>query len=154
MRENIADTVELMAQGHHFDGLLLISSCDKINPAMLMGAARVNRPAVFLGGGMGHGMCPSVGLGTALTMQVLAEAMGMALFHTGTTFANDPPHRQLAQKSGAALVNLVRRGIRQLKFAWTQAVRIVWSKSRCSLWLKRSRLCRGLLWKGANSPRK
>ncbi len=34
MRENIADMVELMAQAHHFDGLLLISSCDKINPAM------------------------------------------------------------------------------------------------------------------------
>jgi dihydroxy-acid dehydratase len=112
MRENIADTVELMAQAHHFDGMLLISSCDKINPAMLMGAARVNRPAVFLGGGMGHNMCPGVGLGTALTMQVLAEAMGMALFHTATTFATDHPHRQLAQESGAALVNLVRRGIR------------------------------------------
>jgi len=112
MRENIADTVELMAQAHHFDGLLLISSCDKINPAMLMGAARVNRPAVFLGGGMGHNMCPGVGLGTALTMQVLAEALGMALFHTATTFATDHPHRQLAQQSGAALVTLVRRGIR------------------------------------------
>ena len=112
MRENIADTVELMALAHHFDGMLLVSSCDKINPAMLMGAARVNRPAVFLGGGMGHNMCPGVGLGTALTMQCLAEALGMALFHTATTFATDHPHRQLAQQGGAALVNLVRRGIR------------------------------------------
>ena len=112
MRENIADTVELMAEAHHFDGLLLISGCDKINPAMLMGAARVNRPAVFLGGGMGHGMCPNVGLGTALTMQCLAEALGMALFHTATTFANSHTHKQLAQMSGAALVRLVRRGIR------------------------------------------
>jgi dihydroxy-acid dehydratase len=101
-----------MAQAHHFDGMLLISSCDKINPAMLMGAARVNRPAVFLGGGMGHNMCPGVGLGTALTMQCLAEALGMALFHTATTFATDHPHRMLAQQSGAALVNLVRKGIR------------------------------------------
>jgi len=112
MRENIADTVELMAQAHHFDGLLLISSCDKINPAMLMAAARVNRPAVFLGGGMGHGMCPNVGLGTALTMQVLSEALGMALFGVGTTFANSPEHRQLAQQSGAALIKLVRLGLK------------------------------------------
>ncbi len=112
MRENIADTVELMAQAHHFDGMLLISSCDKINPAMLMAAARVDRPAVFLGGGMGHNMCPNVGLGTALTMQCLSEALGMALFHTGTTFGTDHAHRQLAQRSGAALVNLVRRGIK------------------------------------------
>jgi len=112
MRENIADTVELMAQAHHFDGMLLISSCDKINPAMLMAAARVNRPAVFLGGGMGHNMCPGVGLGTALTMQCLTEALGMALFHTGTTFGTDHAHRQLAQQSGAALVNLVRKGIK------------------------------------------
>jgi hypothetical protein len=46
MRENIADTVELMAKAHHFDGLLLLSGCDKINPAMLMAAARVNRRSV------------------------------------------------------------------------------------------------------------
>ena len=128
MRENIADTVELMAQAHHFDGLLLISSCDKINPAMLMAAGRVNRPAVFLGGGMGHGMCPNVGLGTALTIQVLAEALGMALFHTGTTFANSYEHRQLAQKSGAALVSLVRRGIKpsdiMTKEAFENAIRV------------------------------
>jgi dihydroxy-acid dehydratase len=128
MRENIADTVELMAEAHHFDGLLLVSGCDKINPAMLMGAARVNRPAVFLGGGMGHGMCPNVGLGTALTMQVLAEALGMALFHTGTTFGNSHPHRQLAQQSGAALVNLVRRGIRPsdilTRAAFENAIRV------------------------------
>jgi len=112
MRENIADTVELMAKAHHFDGLLLLSGCDKINPAMLMAAARGNRPAVFMGGGMGHGMCPNVGLGTALTMQVLSEALGMALFHSGTTFGNSYPHRILAQQSGAALVKLIHRGVK------------------------------------------
>jgi dihydroxy-acid dehydratase len=112
MRENIADTIELMAQSSHFDGLLLISSCDKINPAMLMGAARVNRPAVFLGGGLAHGMCPGDGLGTAMTMQCLAEAMGMGLFSTATTPADSQDHRQLSQKSGAALVSLIRRGVK------------------------------------------
>lgn len=112
MRENIADTIELMARSSHFDGLLLISSCDKINPAMLMGAARVGRPAVFLGGGIGHGICPGGGLGTALTMQCLAEAMGMALFSSSTTLHDSDEHREFAKKSGVALVNLIRRGIK------------------------------------------
>ena len=44
MRDNIADSVELMAEAHHFDGMVLLSSCDKSNPGVMMGMARVNRP--------------------------------------------------------------------------------------------------------------
>lgn len=50
-REVIADSVELVSRAHGFDGLLLIASCDKIIPGMLMGAARLDLPAIFLGGG-------------------------------------------------------------------------------------------------------
>jgi dihydroxy-acid dehydratase len=50
-RENIADSVELMAQSHRFDGLVLIGTCDKIVPGMLMAAARTNIPSIVLTGG-------------------------------------------------------------------------------------------------------
>ena len=50
-RELIADSVEVMAMGHAFDGLVFIPNCDKIVPGMLMAAARVNVPAVFVSGG-------------------------------------------------------------------------------------------------------
>ncbi len=50
-REIIADTVESMAKAHGFDGLVLIPSCDKIVPGMIMGALRLNIPFVVLTGG-------------------------------------------------------------------------------------------------------
>jgi dihydroxy-acid dehydratase len=50
-RELVADSVEAMAIGHAFDGLVFIPNCDKIVPGMLMAAARVNVPAVFISGG-------------------------------------------------------------------------------------------------------
>ena len=55
-REVVADSVELMARAHGFDGLVMIASCDKIVPGMLMAAARLDIPAVMLTGGpMRHG---------------------------------------------------------------------------------------------------
>jgi len=50
-RELIADSVEAMAVAHQFDGLVLIPSCDKSVPGMLMAAARLNLPAVVVSGG-------------------------------------------------------------------------------------------------------
>jgi dihydroxy-acid dehydratase len=50
-RELIADSVEVMAMAHPFDGLVFIPNCDKIVPGMLMAAARLNVPAVFVSGG-------------------------------------------------------------------------------------------------------
>lgn len=50
-RELIADSLETMAMAHGFDGLVLIPNCDKIVPGMLMGAARVNIPSIFISGG-------------------------------------------------------------------------------------------------------
>ena len=50
-RELIADSVEIMATAHAFDALVMISSCDKIVPGMLMAAARLNIPAIFICGG-------------------------------------------------------------------------------------------------------
>lgn len=50
-RELIADSVETMTRSHCFDGLVLIPNCDKIVPGMIMGAARMNVPAILVSGG-------------------------------------------------------------------------------------------------------
>jgi dihydroxy-acid dehydratase len=50
-RELIADSVETMIKGHCFDAMVCIPNCDKIVPGMLMGAARVNIPTIFVSGG-------------------------------------------------------------------------------------------------------
>jgi len=50
-RELIADSIETVAEAHRLDGLLCITNCDKIVPGMLMGAARINIPTVFVSGG-------------------------------------------------------------------------------------------------------
>ena len=50
-RELIADSVEIMAVAHPFDGLVFIPNCDKIIPGMLMAALRLNIPAVVVSGG-------------------------------------------------------------------------------------------------------
>jgi len=50
-REIIADSVEIMAQAHPFDGLVLIPNCDKVTPGMLMAMLRVNIPALMVSGG-------------------------------------------------------------------------------------------------------
>ncbi|MEM4514366.1 MAG: dihydroxy-acid dehydratase [Ignisphaera sp.] len=50
-RELIADSVEVMVRAYQFDGLVLIGSCDKIVPGMLMAMARLNIPALFVSGG-------------------------------------------------------------------------------------------------------
>lgn len=50
-REIVADGIEIMARAHRLDGLVLVGSCDKTVPGMLMAAARLDIPCVFLAGG-------------------------------------------------------------------------------------------------------
>ena len=50
-RELIADSIETMAMAHALDGLVLVPNCDKIVPAMLMAAARLDLPAIVISGG-------------------------------------------------------------------------------------------------------
>ena len=61
-RELIADSVEIVARAHCFDAMVLMPNCDKIIPGMLMAAARLDIPAVFVSGGpmlagRSHGKC-------------------------------------------------------------------------------------------------
>ena len=50
-RDLIADSTECMAKAHQFDALVMIPNCDKNVPGLLMAAARVNVPTVFVSGG-------------------------------------------------------------------------------------------------------
>ena len=50
-REMIADDIEAMVEAHRLDGLVILGSCDKIVPGMILGALRVNLPTVFVNGG-------------------------------------------------------------------------------------------------------
>ena len=55
-RELIADSTEAMATAHPFDGLVMVPNCDKNVPGLLMAAARLNIPSIFVSGGpMLHG---------------------------------------------------------------------------------------------------
>lgn len=59
-RELIADSVETMLQAHQFDAMIGIPNCDKIVPGMVMGALRVDIPALFVSGGpMAAGITPA-----------------------------------------------------------------------------------------------
>ena len=50
-RELIADSIEVMADAHPFDALVMVPNCDKIVPGMLMAACRLNLPTIFVSGG-------------------------------------------------------------------------------------------------------
>jgi dihydroxy-acid dehydratase len=74
-RELIADCVETMLRAHCFDGVVCIPNCDKIVPGMMMAAARVNIPAIFVSGGpMKAGKLKSTG--EAIDLATVFEAVG------------------------------------------------------------------------------
>ena len=74
-REVIADSVEIMAQAHRLDALVLLGSCDKIVPGMLMAAARLDLPAIMVVGGPMQGGCEFDGRKADAT--ALSEGLGM-----------------------------------------------------------------------------
>ncbi|CAN7351886.1 IlvD/Edd family dehydratase [Paraburkholderia sp. SIMBA_054] len=139
--------------GYPFDGVVLTSGCDKTTPAMLMGAATVDIPAIVLSGGpmlnawykgqrAGSGTiiwharselaagrmdydeflscvassAPSIGhcnsMGTALSMNSLAEVMGMSLPGCGTIPAPYRERGQIAYQTGRQIVQLVHDDVR------------------------------------------
>jgi len=75
-RELIADSIEIMAMAHPFDGLVLIPNCDKCVPAMLMAALRLNIPAILVSGG------PMMAGPSATDLNSVFEAVGK--YKTGT----------------------------------------------------------------------
>jgi dihydroxy-acid dehydratase len=74
-RELIANDVELMVQAHQLDAVVLLGSCDKIVPGLLMAAARLDVPAIIVVGGPMEGGCHFDGRPSDLTS--LTEGLGM-----------------------------------------------------------------------------
>ena len=73
-RELIMDSVEVMAVGHAFDGLVLVTNCDKIVPGMAMAAAKLNLPSVVISGGP---MMAGSANGRVLDLNSVFEGVGM-----------------------------------------------------------------------------
>lgn len=74
-REIIAYSIEIMLQAHRFDAAVFLSSCDKITPGMLMAAARVNIPSIFVTPGIMHA---GEHKGQKLTLSLMREFIGKA----------------------------------------------------------------------------
>ena len=72
-RELIADSIESMALAHQFDGLVLLASCDKIIPGMLIAAMRLNIPSIFISGGP---MLPGKFKDKPIALDKVFEAVG------------------------------------------------------------------------------
>lgn len=151
-RDVITDSIELVAQAEQLDGLVFLSSCDKIEPAMLMAAARLNLPSVMVTGGpmlpgyfegkdiaisdmrevagrwqrgevndrefyeMECSVCPGPGScamnGTANTMAIVAEVLGLALPGCATIHASNAAKKRIAKQSGMEVVRLVKEDIK------------------------------------------
>ncbi len=72
-RDIIADSVEVMSMAHPFDGMVLITACDKVIPGMLMAAARVDIPTIIVSGGP---MLPGRYQGRDMSLSNIFEAVG------------------------------------------------------------------------------
>ena len=138
-RDLIADSTECMALAHQFDALVMVPNCDKNVPGLLMAAARINVPTVFVSGGpmlAGHvhgqkrslssmfeavgshaeKVCPTCGscsgMYTANSMNCLTEALGMGLRGNGTIPAVYSERIKLAKHAGMAVMKLLEKDIR------------------------------------------
>jgi dihydroxy-acid dehydratase len=74
-RDLIANDIEMMIEAHRFDAVVLLGSCDKIVPGMLMAAARLDLPAILVAGGPMLGGCEFDGRASDTTS--ITEAVGM-----------------------------------------------------------------------------
>lgn len=147
-REIIAMMVEIHAQSSPFDGIALISSCDKSIPAHLMALARLNMPGIHICGGSmlpgpdymsseklyGSGIkerkgeitsqellteqinaCPSCGacqfMGTASTMQVMSEALGMSLPGNALMPASINQLEHLSYRAGERVSQMIKEDL-------------------------------------------
>ena len=73
-RELIADSIEVMVMAHAFDALVMVPNCDKVVPGMLMAAARLDIPTIFVSGGpMLAGKIPGKG---SVSLSNVFEAVG------------------------------------------------------------------------------
>jgi dihydroxy-acid dehydratase len=95
-REVIADSIELVARGHLFDGLVMITGCDKTIPAAVMALVRLDLPGLMLYGGS---IAPGVYRGREVTIQDVFEAVGA--HQAGTISTEELREMEIAACPGA-----------------------------------------------------
>ncbi|MFW9897012.1 MAG: dihydroxy-acid dehydratase [Candidatus Thorarchaeota archaeon] len=140
-REVIVDSIELMIEAHRLDAMVTLSSCDKINPAILMAAIRLDIPTICVPGGsnlyhvrfmpdykgianenyediahkLGCITCATYGaceaMGTANTTQCLMETFGMTLPNASTIPATTQMKYMIAKNSGKRIIELLKSRI-------------------------------------------
>ncbi len=161
-RDLIVNEVEVIIEAYQMDAMVLLATCDKIVPAFLMAAARLNIPAIVVTGGymdagsyngktitfvdVGQaigavgsgkitkdecngiinnacracGACPM--MGTANTMCIVAEALGMSLPGNSTLNARSQELRDMAQAAGRQVMTLWENDITARKIITTEAM--------------------------------
>ena len=150
-RDLLVNEIELIVEAHKLDGMVLIGTCDKVVPGMLMAAGRLNVPTVIVTGGymktnkyngeyvdfidIGASItkvkegkmtpkefddlisvtCPGGGacgmMGTANTMSMLTETIGMSLPGNSTTAARSGEMLQLCRRAGQQVMELWKKQI-------------------------------------------
>lgn len=150
-RDLLVNEIELIIEAHKLDGMVLIGTCDKVVPAMLMAAGRLNVPTVIVTGGymktnsykgkyvdfidIGASItkvkegemttkefdelldvtCPGGGscgmMGTANTMSMLTETIGMSLTGNSTTAARSGKMLELCRQAGKQVMELWKKQI-------------------------------------------
>ncbi len=150
-RDLLVNDIEVMCMAHQLDGAVLIGTCDKILPALLMAAGRMDIPCIILTGGYmdtsvidgecidfidiginrtrylngeitkerfeeivtsaipGCGSCGM--MGTANSMAIMTEVMGMSLPGNSTTRARSDKMLDLASQCGKRIMEMVEQGI-------------------------------------------
>ena len=150
-RDMLVNEIELLVEGNKMDAMVLIGTCDKVVPGLLMAAARLDLPAIVVSGGymqtgsykgepcdfINIGMtlsqvlegtreqadldgvvehaCPGPGacgmMGTANTMSMLTETIGMSLPGNSTTAAVSEKLEDIAYRAGRQIMTLWENGI-------------------------------------------
>lgn len=161
-RDFLVNEIELIAEAHRLDALVLIGTCDKIVPAMLMAAGRLDIPTIIVTGGymqtssfkggyvdfidigasiskvkegnmtledfdaMLSVACPGCGacgmMGTANTMCLLTEVIGMSLPGNSTAPAVGGRLIELSRKAGNRIVEMWREGLTPRKIITEQSI--------------------------------
>src|SRR6478752_1892978 len=127
--------VEEAIRGNPIDSVVLLTGCDKTTPALLMGAASCDIPAIVVTGGPmlngkleGRDIGTGTTIGTASTMACMAEALGTSLPHNAAIPAVDARRYVLAQMSGMRTVAMAREGLTLSKIltraAFENAIRV------------------------------
>lgn len=150
-REIIVDSIECVCSAQQFDGMVLIGGCDKIVPALIMAALRINIPTIIVTGGpmmpgvykgksygtyelkemigkvqrgeiskdeyeyMEGLMSPGPGscamMGTANSLSVVAEAIGLTMPESACSHAVEGSKKRVSRASGKRIVELVKENV-------------------------------------------